>query len=243
MMTISYIDSSIYDKIFEDFSTEDASYIEDILNKFLIKTEKRMKILDVGCGTGRIGKILSRRFYIIGLDIDLNMLKIAKTRIDVICCDISHIPIRASSIDAAYSWLATLNYLTYSKLREHIEEMSRILKIYSTYIVDIVLDGFNENYYEESWSFKYNDKECTFRYSVKKLEKHMWLETFKVNCNDVKMERSFVTYVYPYERFRNIVDNYFKFIIYRPFTFNRIIKPAGRCVIVLAKKESRETVL
>ncbi|NPB00298.1 MAG: methyltransferase domain-containing protein [Crenarchaeota archaeon] len=236
---MNYIDASIYDKIFEDFSEEDSSYIEEILKRNKIRENDIIKILDIGCGTGRIGKILSKRFYIIGLDIDRDMLNIAKSRIDVICCDISLIPIRSRSIDHAYSWLATLNYLTYTKLRDHVKEMNRIFKDSSIYIIDMVLNGFNDDYYEEYWKFKYCEKECLFKYYVRKIERNIWLETFIINCDSFSIKRSFIIYVPSYSRFRDIVDKYFNVIMYRPFTFNVTSRPAGRCVIILMRKGVR----
>jgi len=242
-MIISYIDPSIYDKIFEDFSEEDSNYIEEILNRNISRRSKILKGIDIGCGTGRIGRILSKKFYIIGLDIDINMLRIAKSRIDVICCEISQIPIRSRSIDFAYSWLATLNYLNYVKLREHMKEINRILRERSTYIIDMVLESYDKDHYEELWNFNYNSKRCIFNYSVRRLERGMWLETFRIICDDLYMEKSFITYVYSYQLFKNVVNDYFNIMIYRPFTFNKISRPAGRCIIVLKKRRAGETVL
>ncbi len=234
-MPRTYLDAELYEKIFEDFSIEDAQYIEKILEKFRGLNRKNCRILDVGCGTGRVGRIFSEKFHVIGLDVDINMLKIARSRIDVICCDISLMPIKSYSIDLAFSWLATLNYLTFTQLKNHIEEIDRILKSNSIYIIDMVLEGFKNNYYEESWNFRYDGRECTFRYCIRELDRSRWLEKFIIICEDLNVERSFIVHAHSYDSFINIVNSFFRVTIYRPFTFDIASSPVGRCVIVLQK--------
>ncbi len=65
-----------------------------------------MKVIDLGCGTGRltVGAALLGADYVLGVDIDLDAINIAKnflrkdfenlTNVEYICCDINYLPFR-----------------------------------------------------------------------------------------------------------------------------------------------------
>ncbi|NPA23669.1 MAG: class I SAM-dependent methyltransferase [Crenarchaeota archaeon] len=235
-MQKTYIDANLYDKVFEDFSEEDAQYIEDLLHKFREQTYRELlRALDVGCGTGRVGRYLNKRIHVIGLDVDLNMLKVAKKMIDVICCDITMLPIRDSSIDMAWSWLATLNYLDKEDLKKHIYDIHRVLRKYSIYILDVVIERFRKDPYEEYWKFRYDNGDCLFRYSVTRLRGSAWLELFSIHCGATILARSFITYTHSMSILSKITDDLFTMAVLRPFTFNLTDDFSGRCVVILLK--------
>ncbi len=70
--------SKLYDKLF--FVGQKVEFeIHDLIENFLSKS-KDMKILDIGCGTGKHIKVLENKKYdVVGLDNSNDMLQIAKT--------------------------------------------------------------------------------------------------------------------------------------------------------------------
>lgn len=104
-----------YDK---SASTYDKLYAQEQYEKFRVIEENYptwcRKILDAGCGTGLFleyfSKILTETYYYVGLDLSLEMLKLASLKleryrqnVDLIQGDIEYAPFRKSSFPCTFS--------------------------------------------------------------------------------------------------------------------------------------------
>lgn len=112
-------------------------------------------ILDLACGTGRHMITLSKEGYdVVGLDISLNLLKIAKTRlsgIPVVRADMRHLPFRQQMFAAATSMDTNFGYLVAEEDDlQSLMELRKTLKLNGTLIIDV----FNR----EQLMQKYTDK-------------------------------------------------------------------------------------
>ena len=106
--------------------------------------EEEVKItVDVGCGTGKLLELLSRRSQVsLGLDLSLQMLSKAKQRMtnssfQLLRADASHLPLRDSIADRLTSVSMTESGL---RLEEHFNELSRIATSDATLIMTIFED-------------------------------------------------------------------------------------------------------
>lgn len=84
-------------------------------------TDEESIIVDMGCNIGYITRAISLRANAIGLDIDKHELRWAKhcnRKIDFVCCDLCHLPLRKVSVDIAIC----------ASVFEHLENLSQALK-------------------------------------------------------------------------------------------------------------------
>lgn len=90
---------------------------------------KKSKLLDIGCGNGRISSFLAEKGVdVIGIDLSVVGLKIAKKacmRSHFLVADIKHLPFRDQMFDFALL-LGTLEY--FKNLREPLGETYRVVK-------------------------------------------------------------------------------------------------------------------
>jgi 2-polyprenyl-3-methyl-5-hydroxy-6-metoxy-1,4-benzoquinol methylase len=65
------------------FNNQRLDYMRSVENKALLENLKRGLILDIGCGTGEQTILLAKNGYtVIGMDISMEMIKIANDRIN-----------------------------------------------------------------------------------------------------------------------------------------------------------------
>jgi ubiquinone/menaquinone biosynthesis C-methylase UbiE len=91
-------------------------------------SNKRSLIVDVGCNIGYLTRPLSLRAITIGLDMDKGMLSSAKAvyrNLNLICCDLCHLPLRTSSVDIA---VCASVFEHIDNLYEALEEIKLVLK-------------------------------------------------------------------------------------------------------------------
>ena len=65
-------------------------------------------ILDIGCGTGYLTKLLAQKFpqaHVVGCDLSPKMTSIATSFGDVVCCDAHFLPFKANYFDLVVSSL------------------------------------------------------------------------------------------------------------------------------------------
>ena len=129
----SYTDFAyIYDKLIDQDYEKWADYIEEIFKKHNVKPKL---VLDLGCGTGSITNILSKRGYdMIGIDLSPDMLNVARDKackdgLDVLylCQDIREFELYGT-VDAIICTLDVLNYITKE------EELSKIFALVKNYL-------------------------------------------------------------------------------------------------------------
>ncbi len=106
-------------------------------------------IVDLGCGYGGSTSLLVETCvdsYVIAVDIVCSKLIEAKNRVrslnvDFICCDMSRLPLRSSSVYTAFS-LFTLHEIDVRYIDSSLDEINRILVSNGLFlVVDKILDG------------------------------------------------------------------------------------------------------
>jgi ubiquinone/menaquinone biosynthesis C-methylase UbiE len=92
----------------------------------LIQIKKGSLVCDVGCGTGFSMEELNKEFEVVGLDISMHMLRIAKRNGNIVVCgDFSRMPFKDKSFESVVS-ISTLQWA-----RDYIRvayELKRITK-------------------------------------------------------------------------------------------------------------------
>lgn len=121
--------AKFYDILMEDMDFKEwAYYIDEIIKKF----KKNGKVLDLGCGTGNIAKVLKEKNYsIFGLDIAINMLKISKKKglNDIVNASFHKIPFKNESFDIVISLFDSLNNVRdLNEMKDVFSEVYRVLK-------------------------------------------------------------------------------------------------------------------
>jgi ubiquinone/menaquinone biosynthesis C-methylase UbiE len=122
-----------------------------------LKTQLRFEgyVLDLACGTGRHSIPLNHEgFRIVGLDVSLNLLRIAKQRsskVEVVLGDMKHLPFKEGAFAAAISIDTSFGYLQSEKEdRFSLAEVQRVLFQQGVFVIDV----FNR----EDLIFKYGNK-------------------------------------------------------------------------------------
>jgi ubiquinone/menaquinone biosynthesis C-methylase UbiE len=94
------------------------------------KKSKGYELLDVACGTGNHLKYLQRRFRCTGLDLNAEMLKIARTKVnaELVCADMANFHL-GKKFDVITCLFSAIGYvLTYERLGETIRNLQKHLK-------------------------------------------------------------------------------------------------------------------
>lgn len=105
------------------------SGLEDFIRRRLLKLVKHATppVLDFGCGTGSAFHVLEKFDGLIGIDINLELLKVSRAnfpKTPLICCDFTNAPLRPGSIKTIFS-LGTLEHIFH--LERSIESIERCL--------------------------------------------------------------------------------------------------------------------
>jgi SAM-dependent methyltransferase len=121
-------------------------------------------VLDLACGTGRHSISLSKEGYdVVGLDVSLNLLKIAKNRwrsVQLIRGDMRFLPFKAGAFSASVSMDTSLGYLTSEQ-----DDMQSLMELQEALSQggDLIVDVFNR----ENLMLKYNaNRRVEFKWVV-----------------------------------------------------------------------------
>lgn len=102
-----------YDKIYEKFDQEEESeFIRWAVDRH--KTSEGKKLLDVACGTGRHAYYLKNHYEIVGVDINPEMLEIAREKVpeaDFIAGDMKNLDLK-QKFDIIICMFSAMNYNT-----------------------------------------------------------------------------------------------------------------------------------
>ncbi len=98
------------------------------LLKQALRNRSSLKILDVGCGYGRIMRVICSEtgFYVVGLDIAENLLRQAKTISDVVLGSLTHLPFRDRAFDVCLCIYGPLNHVP--SLVKGLREVKRVCR-------------------------------------------------------------------------------------------------------------------
>lgn len=173
----SYLElSKFYDELTEKniSYTKRADYFDKIIRKFNAKAHT---LLDIGCGTGKMCELLSKKGYnVIGSDISVDMLSVAQQNSSVevfyICQDMRKINL-ASKVDVVISTLDSINHLLkeddvkacFGSVYENLNEGGLFVFDMNTVYKHAVVMGNNSFVYDTDsvylvWSSFYDEKDC-----------------------------------------------------------------------------------
>lgn len=122
-----YWDSCALDPNVDEKYICEAEYFDDCLS--YIKDNVSGKVLEIGCGVGRLLIPLSESYDAAGIDISENMLRIAKERSTKPTFKLSDgrsIPFEDGSFDSVYC-VAVFQHLNNEGIEQYIEEVGRVL--------------------------------------------------------------------------------------------------------------------
>ncbi len=100
----------------------------------LEKVEEGSRVLEVGCGSGRLLQTICEKTYGVGLDISEKLIKMAKERLrncpyDFVLGTATNLPFRSNSFDYAVTFTMA-HHLTDEEKIEMIEEILRVAREY-----------------------------------------------------------------------------------------------------------------
>ncbi len=124
----------------EENSEWEAEYINMIIKHFERKfNEKYVKILDLGCGNGRLHPFLKNFGYdIVGVELNEELIKEAKQKnpnVKYIQKDMREIDFK-EEFDVVLSWFTSLFYFSDKENREMIKRINRALRKGGLFILD-----------------------------------------------------------------------------------------------------------
>ena len=156
-----------YDKLTANFSHKKAAHFIEKQIKRHCKTSKkdRLTLLDVGCGTGKMAKLLTRKGHqLIAADPSADMLAVAQQRLfgtDILFLNQSAEQLDLyGTVDAAYSTLDVLSHIiTEEKFAQAIARIALFIEAGGLFIFDVntiykhkhVLNNGNFAYKSAEW--------------------------------------------------------------------------------------------
>ncbi len=198
-------------------------------------------LLNIGCGAGRVARELAKHVgRVLCLDLSPEMLLYTSTKgLEAVNVDMRSIPLRSSSIDVAYSLLATVSHLeSIGSLAQHLQEVHRVLRRGGVYIADLVLEEPPCTGVCDEWPVEYQGMRCTARHIVETTRDSSYTETLELDCNGETVVRSRATLLLP--KARALLDKaasagFSRVVFLKPYTLQATDKPTGRVFAVLVK--------
>ena len=126
--------------------------------------DKKGKILDIACGTGKVIEILKNNFDldVYGCDISSFLIdKAKKKNIDekkLIVCDATSLPYESNYFDYCYS-IGSLEHFTESGIIKFLQSSSKVTKIKGFHMIPISRSGKNHGWIENYQSYFNNSQE------------------------------------------------------------------------------------
>lgn len=163
-----------YDVAFSEETIPEANFVEAAARKFM--THRAIKLLEPGCGTGRLVVELARRGYeVTGFDLCRPGLEFCKKRLakenldaDLFEGDMASFDVGKQTFDVAFNFCNTFRHLTSeTAARSHLASIAASLKPGGLYLLGFHLmppDADEED--EESWTETAGDAVVTTTFTV-----------------------------------------------------------------------------
>ncbi|MEZ0535646.1 class I SAM-dependent methyltransferase [Caldicellulosiruptoraceae bacterium PP1] len=208
-----------------------------IINKTLQQiNNKKLKILDVGCGTGEVTqKIFKRGFHkITGIDKSFSMIEIARKRnrkIKFIRIDFFKFSTR-KKFDVIIVTTDVINHINKQKINDFFKKCYRLLKYNGIIIFDINLYQYLKNISNKRFIKKINNS--TIVWDTKRFGNILYIYLlFKTNKNSF-LEK-YKQYMYS-EAYIEKILKYNKFyILSKKYDYKYIINKRSKAFYILAK--------
>ncbi len=238
---------AIYDIAFSWNPSTERTFYGRLLETHIQASSKPRLVVEFGCGTGRILRILARLGYpSVGLDLSPTMSHYAyrkgpSTILDIVTGDMKFLPFHTGAFTAALCTLSSINYLdSITALERHLKDASRVLSRRGVYVIDFLLGvPVRKN---EEWRIRRNRRPYKVRWSIEPATGRpgKFLERVSVfsGPRPILRSRSF-TSVIPRGRFTEAVQRA-GFAVeawFQPFLEDPLDEPPlrGRTIVVLRK--------
>jgi len=184
--------AEIYDYILRHVDYQQwYEYISGIMINYI---DNPRTVLELGCGTGKFGaKFSTDDFKIIGLDMSLQMLRVAKTRayrnFRIACADIRNFAFK-NKFDFIFSVHDTMNYML---IKEDIASVFRctreVMHSESIFLFDITTENNIKRFFDNKTSF-YKTRGIHAEWSNKyDKKKKLVISSFKITAPDGSVSR------------------------------------------------------
>jgi ubiquinone/menaquinone biosynthesis C-methylase UbiE len=149
-----------YDKVYfnKDY-TKEVEIINWLVTKY--KKSKGNKLLDVACGTGSHAALLKENFSVIGIDLNPEMLKLARKKVS----GVKFIQGNMKTLDLKEKFDVITCLFTTMTYNKNYEELEKTLKIFYNHLYTgglVIFDiGFHKDYWlgGSVWVDTYSDKD------------------------------------------------------------------------------------
>ncbi len=253
-----YEKPEIYDLAFGWDPTIEVNFYEKLIR---IHCSNARRILEVGCGTGRLILEFARRGYeAYGLDLSHNMVRYAlekarrmNIRVLLFVADMVKFNM-ATSVDVVLSALSTFRHIVnLEDVKMHLETIYNILNPGGIYILDLyIVNPQNPSWKNECWKLVYDrlTVECLWSYLAKPNLKDMIAYegcTIKVKFKGgrvVEFRDKFKMRIWTFKAFKDLTSNLKLFSIDGVYDGRNFITPCRlrhvngnqRVIIVLKRK-------
>lgn len=238
--------STYYDSIMSHVNYNEWSNLIDKIIKRYYPKESRPEILELGGGTGTLGKILKKKYNYLGSDICFSMAKIAlDKKLPFLCFDAKNIPLK-KKFDIIIFLYDGINYFqSLNDYRNVFSTISSSLKNNGLFLFDITTEANSFRYFYDFLDYQQIENTSVIRqsyYDPKKTVQHNDFTFFypdenthslyrKVNENHLQkvFKADQIEKVIPGELFETLG-------IWDGYTMNKFNKYSERIHFLLKKK-------
>lgn len=184
-------------------------FIRNIMHSYVECPET---VLELGCGTGKFGaKFSADNYRIFGVDLSLNMLRVAKTRafrsFRIICADIRNFYFKRK-FDFIFSVHDTMNYqITTEDVRDVFRCVKQVMHDGSVFLFDITTEHNIDRFFNNKTSY-YKTRGMNIEWSnaYNREKKHI-ISSFSIRHSDGRIyNEEHIQRIYSEEEMRIILD-------------------------------------
>lgn len=169
-------------------------------------------VLELGCGTGKFGaKFSADNYKILGVDLSLNMLRVAKTRafrsFRIVCTDIRYFYFKRK-FDFVFSVHDTMNYqLTTEDVRNVLRSTKQVMHEGSIFMFDITTEHNIERFFNNKTShYKTRGMNIEWSNAYDTEKKHV-ISSFTIKHSDGRIyHEEHIQRIYSEDEMKTILD-------------------------------------